>query len=162
MSVPDLPWKRLLDQRLPALGHRNWIGVVDAAYPLQSAAGLETVVTEADHLTVLREVLAAVDQAPHVRARVLLDAELEHLPESHAAGIGRLRDELKKLLAGQAVTVLPHEEIIGKLDGAARLFNIVLFKTTLTLPYTSVFLELDCGYWSEAAEHFLRDTLKNK
>jgi hypothetical protein len=32
--------------------------------------------------------------------------------------------------------------------------------TNLTLPYTSVFLELDCGYWSPEAEQRLRDAIK--
>jgi len=40
-------WKRLLARQLPELGHRNLIGVVDAAYPLQTSAGIETIVTGA-------------------------------------------------------------------------------------------------------------------
>ena len=51
---------------------------------------------------------------------------------------------------------LPHEEIIALLDEAGRTFRIVLLKTTLALPYTSVFVRLDCGYWSAEAEAALR------
>jgi hypothetical protein len=32
-------------------------------------------------------------------------------------------------------------------------------KTNLTLPYTSVFLQIDCGYWSADAERRLRDAM---
>jgi len=32
----------------------------------------------------------------------------------------------------------------------------LLLKTKLTLPYTSVFFRLDCGYWTDEAETQLR------
>jgi D-ribose pyranose/furanose isomerase RbsD len=162
MNHPTPSWKRHLARWLPALGHRNWIGIVDAAFPLQTATGIEMITTGMAHLTVLKEVLGAVGRADHVRPRVLLDAELDHISETHAPGIGLLRNKMAKLLGGQVVTSLPHEEILGKLDATGRLFRILLFKTTLTLPYTSVFLELDCGYWSDEAERNLRVSLSRK
>jgi len=156
MSAALPSWKPLLARRLPAFGHRNWIGVVDAAYPLQTGSGIETVVTGTAHLLVLREVLGAIRRASHVRPRIVHDAELDLLSETLAPGIGILRGKLVKLLAEDTASSLPHEEIIGKLDKAAKLFHILIFKTTMTLPYTSVFLELDCGYWSDDAERVLR------
>lgn len=163
MSATSSPaWKRLLAGRLPELGHRNWIGVVDAAYPLQTSAGIETIVTGTSHLVVLKEVLGALQRSFHVRPQVLLDAELKYLSETHAPGVSVLRARLAKLLAGQSTDTLPHEEIIAKLDTVGRRFHIVLFKTTLLLPYTSVFLELDCGYWSSVAERKLRNSLPRK
>ena len=36
-------WRSRLTQELPLLGHRNWIAVVDSAYPLQTSAGIETI-----------------------------------------------------------------------------------------------------------------------
>ncbi len=58
--------------------------------------------------------------------------------------------------------VLDHERIIAKLDESAKLFNVVILKSTLAIPYTSVFLELDCGYWNANAEKRLRDSLAIK
>jgi hypothetical protein len=162
MSLPTPSWKRHLARRLPALGHRNWIGIVDAAFPLQTAPGIEMIPTGTAHLTVLKEILDEVGRADHVRPRVLLDAELDHVSETHAPGIGLLRNKLAKLLGGQVVISLPHEEILKKLDTTGRLFHILLFKTTLTLPYTSVFLELDCGYWSDEAERDMRVSISRK
>lgn len=141
------------------LGHRNWIGIVDAAYPFQTAAGIEMIATGEDHSVVLKKILTEVRQASHIRTRVLLDAELEHLSEDHAPGIGLLRIQITKVLAGQTASFLPHDEIIGKVDAAARLFHVLLFKTNLTIPYSSVFLELDCGYWSDNAERHLRASM---
>ena len=156
MSATSPTWKRYLARRLPALGHRNWIGVVDAAYPLQTCPGVETVVTGTAHLAVLKEVLGAVRRAPHVRPHIIQDSELDLLSEKLTPGITVLRGKLAKLLAEDAADSLPHEEIIGKLDGAAKLFHVLIFKTTMVLPYTSVFLELNCGYWSDEAERALR------
>ena len=53
----------------------------------------------------------------------------------------------------------PHDEIISKLDHAARMFSILIVKSTMTIPYTSVFIELDCGYWNADAEARLRSRI---
>jgi D-ribose pyranose/furanose isomerase RbsD len=155
-------WRGRFDSLLPRLGHRNWIVVADAAYPLQSAAGIETIVTGQGLIEVLKRVLQQIDAAPHVRAVILLDAELDALDEKDAPGITAYRDELKSLLKGKQVQAVPHEQIIPRLDVAGKLFNILLLKTSMALPYTSVFLELDCGYWTAEKEQKLRDSLRNK
>ena len=38
-------WKARVAESMPLLGHRNWILVVDSAYPLQSSPGVETIET---------------------------------------------------------------------------------------------------------------------
>ena len=43
--APRPAWRATLDERLPLLGHRNWIVVADAAYPWQASAGIETIDT---------------------------------------------------------------------------------------------------------------------
>lgn len=57
------------------------------------------------------------------------------------------------------VTKLPHEQIIGKLDEAGKTFHVVILKTNMTLPYTSMFFQLECGYWNDASEKSLRDAI---
>ena len=56
-------------------------------------------------------------------------------------------------------TRLPHEQIIHKLDQAAEMFRVLILKTDGTIPYTSVFFELDCGYWNADAEQRLRQAM---
>ena len=153
-------WRDQLRQELPALGHRNWIVVADSAYPKQSAPGIETVVTGAKQMEVLKEVLEAIDSAPHVRAVVMLDQELDNVDEADAPGVSDYRQTLQKLLSKSTTKVMPHEEIISELDEGSKLFNVLLFKTNMTIPYTSVFLQLDCGYWDAESEARLRDALK--
>jgi hypothetical protein len=72
-----------------------------------------------------------------------------------------LRRELDCLLKDEKASEVGHEQIIVKLDQGSRLYQILILKTTLTIPYTSVFMELDCGYWSDAAEKRLRHSLAN-
>ncbi len=155
-------WEETLDTRLPAYGHRNWIVVADMAYPKQSAPGIETIYTDASQLDVLAKVLDAVEKAPHVQARVLVDAELSAVSDEDAPGAEEYRRRLDELLTGRNVNRMPHEKIISKLDEGAKLFNILLLKTDMTIPYTSVFLELDCGYWNAEKEQRLRKAIQGK
>lgn len=149
-------WETSLTRMMPVFGHRNWIVVADAAYPAQSNPGIETVFTGSDHAEVLGKVLAAMAASSHVRANIYLDAELQLVKEEDAPGVSAVRREIAQHLAGKNMRSLAHEQIIIRLDEAGKLFRILIFKSTLRIPYTSVFLELDCGYWSEGAEKRLR------
>ncbi len=153
-------WRNEFNTELQLMGHRNWILIVDAAYPLQSRPGIKTLVTGEDQLDVLREVLKAVDQAPHVFAEVFLDKEIDYVPEKEARGIENYRKELKSLLSGREVMKTLHEKLIADVDEAARTFNILILKTNMTIPYTSVFLRLNCGYWSPEQEADMRKKMK--
>src|SRR5215831_21258664 len=73
----DEHWLVRLNQELPLLGHRNWIAVVDSAYPLQTSAGIETLETDGEQLDVVRQVLDALSKTKHVRPVIFTDAELK-------------------------------------------------------------------------------------
>ena len=155
-------WKETLRKELPLLGHRNWIVVADAAYPLQTAPGIETICADADQVTVVKEVLAALAKTSHVKPVIFTDAEMKFVTEKNAPGIGAYREALAGLLTNQPAQVLPHEQIIGKLDEAGKTFKVLLIKTPLTVPYTSVFFQLECGYWNADAEKELRAAMSAK
>jgi hypothetical protein len=149
-------WESSFKQLLLLYGHRNWIVVADSAYPAHSNPGIETLFTGGVHTEVVTKVLDAIGASNHVRANVYVDAELKQVAEEAAPGVGALRRNLFQLLAGKNTQELAHEEIIARLDRAGKLFRILILKSTLAIPYSSVFLELDCGYWSEEAEERLR------
>jgi len=165
-NVPPRPlqkdWRRKVAAELPLLGHRNWIVVADSAYPCQSRPGIETVYVGGDQLTAVSEVLKMVDRAKHVQPLVYLDKELKAVAEQDAPGVDRYRRRLKDLLGERSVNTELHESIIAKLDEAAKTFRILILKTDCTIPYTTVFLELDCGYWGAEKERRLRESLKSK
>ncbi|TWT82751.1 hypothetical protein CA13_42140 [Planctomycetes bacterium CA13] len=157
---PSVTWKQMLPERLGLLGHRNWIVIADAAYPWQTAPGIDTRCTGEDQLTVLQETVDVIAKSSHVRPIIYLDGELPLLTEQYAPGIDSYRKELDQCLQGKNVHSLPHDDIIAKLDEAGKAFHVLLLKTTMTLPYTSVFIQLDCGYWGEEAEQDLRSRFK--
>jgi hypothetical protein len=163
LSASDAPapaWQAILRAELPRMGHRNFIVIADSAYPLQSAPGIRTIATGGRQLDVLTAVLGEISKTNHVKPIIHIDSELDHVTEDAAPGIGDYRKGLAKLLADATPNKLPHMEIIKKLDASAGLFNVLILKTGLTLPYTSVFIELDCGYWSAEKEASLRKAIE--
>src|ERR1700735_5391677 len=156
---PPPEWQTKLGRILPLLGHRNWIMIVDSAYPLQSSAGVETLETNTDQMEVIRTVLSAIDSSIHVRPIVYMDAELPYVTEKDAPGVTAYREGIKAALKGRAITSLPHEQIIAKVDEVGKTFHIVVLKTTMAVPYTSVFLQLNCKYWSDDSEAQMRKAM---
>ena len=159
-AANPVPWQTKVAQELPLLGHRNWIVIVDSAYPLQTSPGIETVETGTDQLTVVREVLRSIANSRQVRPVVFMDAELPFLTEKDAPGVTQYRHEIKSALNEIPVHSVLHEQLIQQMNQAGSTFHILILKTTLTVPYTSVFLRLDCKYWSDAAEEKLRQEMK--
>lgn len=146
---------------LPLLGHRNWIAVVDAAYPLQVGPGLKTVCVREGLCPVLRGVLEALRDAPHVRPAFSLDAELDRMGSVGVSPAERLREEVLGMIDGHPLKSVGHEENIDMLALAARKFQVLILKTGECIPYTSVFIELACGYWDEQSEHRLRLAMRD-
>jgi hypothetical protein len=155
-TAGEADWRGILRERLRGFGHRNWIVIADAAYPVQSSPGIETVVTGAGQGEVLDAVLAAVAASSHARPVVYADRELEFVSEDDAPGVDEYRARLAGLMRQLECRRLPHEEIVFMLDRAGATFRILVLKTTLAIPYTSVFVNLDCAYWSAEAEGRLR------
>jgi L-fucose mutarotase/ribose pyranase (RbsD/FucU family) len=154
-------WRADLRQQLKHLGHRNLIAVVDSAYPAQTAAGITTRYIGGDQVYAVQVVLDAVHAAGHVQCRrAVLDKELDAVAETAAPGISEYRARLRlALTAAMPIRFLPHQQIIQMLATSAKDFEVLVLKTDLRLPYTSVFLWLDCGYWDDEREDALRETM---
>jgi D-ribose pyranose/furanose isomerase RbsD len=162
MSISNHNWVAALDQTLPVMGHRNWIVVADAAFPAQNASGIEMLTTDADELSVLTGVLHRIDQAEHVRGIIHLDSELDVLSNDDAPGVDQYREKLGAVLGNHKINTAPHEDIIRKIGAAGQSFKILVIKTGIKIPYTSVFIELGCGYWDSEREARLRQTLSSQ
>jgi D-ribose pyranose/furanose isomerase RbsD len=152
-ASPD--WQTTLQQRLPLYGHRNWIVVSDAAFPAYSQSGIETIVVNQDLPSVLNYVAKAISSSNHVRAAAFVDQELKFVPEEDYPGVTRLREEISGAF-GQSLSSIPHAEALSKIDEAGKTFRVLFIKTNTTIPYTSVFLRLDCGYMTDAIENKIR------
>lgn len=157
---PKSDWQAKVRRELPLLGHRNWIMIVDSAYPLQVSPGVETIETGTDQLAVTRAVLWEIDHTIHVRPLVFLDAELPYVPSAEYAGVNAYREGLKRVVQRYPVQSLPHAEILDKVSETAKTYKVLVLKTRMTVPYTSVFLQLDCKYLSEDGERTIRRAMK--
>jgi hypothetical protein len=154
--APASDWRARLRDAMRLLGHRNWILVVDSAYPLQTSLGVETVETNATQLEVVRAVLGAIDHSIQVRPVIYMDAELPFVTDDDVPGASAYRYAVTSLLHDYPIQSLPHEKIISTIDEAGREFRVLVLKTNMTIPYTSVFIRLDCKYWSDDQERRLR------
>ena len=162
--LPPLPanaqsWQSHLKDKLSLMGHRNWILVVDSAYPEQVGPGIETVETNADQLDVVRMVLATMKGSIHVRPVIFLDAELPFVPDQKAAGISAYRTQLAGVLHDYEVQSRLHQSLIDEVAKDAAQYRVLVLKTQLAIPYTSVFIHLDCKYWSAEDERDLRTAM---
>ena len=153
-------WRTKLQQQLPLLGHRNWILIVDSAYPLQSSPGVETIETNASHLDVLRYVLGAVNSSIHVRPLIYMDKELPFVPDDDAPGASAYRAQIAQTLSDYTIESILHERVISQIEETSKEFHVLVLKTTMTIPYSSVFIRLDCKYWSADAEKRMRARMR--
>ena len=152
-------WKEVLEEDLHLLGHRNWILVVDKAFPEQSSAGMKYLYVEQDLLPTLDYVLEALDKSTHVKPIIYQDKELSYIKEDQVNGIEAFRSAAAKTLDGRAVNTLLHDEVFQMLDESSSLFRVLVIKTNCILPYSSVFLQLDCSYWGPENEKTLREQM---
>ena len=153
-------WKTLLAQRLTTYGHRNWIIVADSAFPAYSEAGIETIVVDQDLPSVLDYVVNAISSSKHVRATAFLDQELQFVREDDYPGVMQLRQRIKGALNKATVSTIPHSEVLSKIDAAGKTFRILFIKTNATVPYTSVYMRLDCGYMTDEVERRIREDVE--
>ena len=153
-------WRSEFEKIFPLLGHRNWIAVVDKAFPLQSSAGVTTVYSGESIPEVLSYVLGAVRGADYAKPVIYTDAELHYLDDTLAKGVEDLRHTYAWSFVNLDVQSIMHEEIFRTFEAAAKLFSVFVIKTDCLIPYSSVFIELDCGYWSACAENELRSRMK--
>jgi hypothetical protein len=155
-------WESHLNSLLPVYGHRNWIVVTDAAFPVQSKTGIETIVSAAGQVEVVRKVMGAIKAAKHIRANAYTDGELAFIPESDAPGVTEYLRQLDALIDGPWEKNIPHQKIMDRINEAAQTYNVMVIKTDMLIPYTSVFFELDCGYWTAEAEGRLQQAMKSR
>ena len=159
-AVSEKGWKEQLNDELPLLGHRNWILVVDKAFPAQTASGITVINTGESLQDVLQFTLQKIDRSLHVRPNVYTDKELEFITPKMVPYIESYKKQLQKNLRDLTPQTLLHDSVFVKIDKASKLFKVLVLKTEEVIPYSSVFIQLDCRYWSAENEKILRELMK--
>ena len=155
-------WQSHLKDELSLMGHRNWILIVDSAYPEQVGPGIETVETNADQLDVVRTVLTMMKGSIHVRPVIFMDAELPFVPDRKAPGISAYRTQIATVLYDYEVQSRLHQSLIDEVAQDGAQYHVLILKTQLAVPYTSVFIHVDCKYWSAENERDLRAAMSSR
>ncbi|MDA3821658.1 MAG: hypothetical protein PF450_03455, partial [Bacteroidales bacterium] len=138
-------WEQSLEEQIKLLGHRNWVVVADAAYPLQSRNGIKTILSSDSHEETVAKVNKQLASEQHVQAIIHLDKVIDFVDEKDAHGINDYKAFLSTTFNADNPLKELHTDIIKKLDEAASLYNVLIIKTEFTIPYTTVFFELDCA-----------------
>lgn len=145
-------WVSYFESILPSYGHRNWITIADSAYPAQIAPGIQVLYTGADHISILQRVLQIIAKAGHVIPIVYLDKELSYLDETLVPGIEEFKARLFAALNDIQPQSVSHIELIKRLNEAAAQYKVLVLKSNAKVPYTTVFMELGCKYWTDEQE----------
>ena len=153
-------WKTQLNFHLPLLGHRNWILVVDKAFPAQNAAGIVTINTGEPLLQVLKYTLDQIQSSTHVKPLIFTDKELNYITVAQVPEIEEFKANLFEIIPKEQVQTMLHDSVFVKIAKASELFRIVVLKTEQVIPYSSVFLQLDCKYWPAENEKQLRESMR--
>lgn len=154
-------WKKQLNLQLQLLGHRNWILVVDKAFPAQNAAGIVTINTGEALLPVLQYTLDQINSSTHVKPLIFTDKELNYITVPQVPEIENFKNKLFEIIPKEQAQTMLHDSVFVKIAKASELFRIVVLKTEQVIPYSSVFLQLDCKYWPTENEKQLRESMRN-
>ena len=153
-------WKKQLNLQLLLLGHRNWILVVDKAFPAQNAAGIVTINTGEPLLPVLQYTLDQIKSSTHVKPLIFTDKELNYITVAQVPEIEKFKTKLFGIIPKDQAQTMLHDSVFVKIAKASELFRIVVLKTEQVIPYSSVFLQLDCKYWPAENEKQLRESMR--
>jgi hypothetical protein len=161
--VPQEPaWQTAVRQQTQQLGYRNWIVVAEASFPAHSRPGVRQVTATVDVPEAVDFVLQALEQTEHVRPTVYLTRELRSVENDFAPGIEEFRQRIRGSLHGHEATELDQQALLVLLEDANRSFNVLVVRTPTALPYSSVFLELQPGYWDAESETRLREQIERE
>ena len=155
-------WKSAVQRHTTELGFRNWIVIAEASFPAYSRTGVHQVTANAEIPEALAFVLQSIDQTQHVKPNVYLTRELRSMNNDVAPGIDEMRSKTKEALTGMEVISLDQESLMSLLADANRSFDVLIVRTTSALPYSSVFIELQPGYWDSESEQQLRDRISSE
>lgn len=155
-TPPTPAWLETVDAEVHKLGTFNWVIVAEPAFPALSRSGVTTITTPVSTLEALDGVLQSIDAHSHVRPLIHLTREANALTENDTPGINDHRAGLKQVLMGRETLTLTNNSLNLLITDARKNYRILVVKTSTSLPYTSIFLELESGYWDGESETALR------
>lgn len=154
-------WKGAIATQVNQLGYRNWIVVTEASFPAHSRPGIRQVSAPVEIPEAVDFVLQAIEQTEHVRPRVYVSREMRSVENDYAPGVEELRKQITASLHSHETTELDHQALLTLMEDANRSFDVLVVRTNTALPYSSVFMELQPGYWDSDSEQHLREKMQS-
>ncbi len=155
-------WKSSVNHQASQLGYRNWIVIAEASFPAHSRAGVSQVNADAEIPEVVDYVLNTLEKTQHVKPNIYLTREMRAVENDVAPGIDEMRVQIKNSLHGHESTEIDQASLLTLIESAQSNFNVLVIRTSTALPYTSVFLELQPGYWDAESEKQLRQRISRE
>jgi len=155
-------WKASVNHQTSQLGYRNWIVIAEASFPAHSRTGVSQVNADAEIPEVVDYVLNTLEQTQHVKPNIYLTREMRAVENDVAPGINEMRLQIKNSLHGHESTEIDQQSLLTLIESAQSSFNVLVIRTSTALPYTSVFLELQPGYWDDESEKELRQRISRE
>jgi len=144
------------------LGYRNWIVIAEASFPAHSRPGVRQITANEEIPVVLDEVLRTLERTEHVTPRIYISRELSALENDYAPGIDEFRKRLQPAMHAHETTELEQQSLLTLMEDTNKTFEVLVIRTNTALPYTSVFMELQPGYWNSDSESALREKLERQ
>lgn len=152
-------WQAAVDHQIAQLGYRNWIVVAEPSFPAQNLPGVRQVSAPVGIPEAVDYVLTSMERTENLRPRVYLTRELRSVENDFAPGIDEFRPRLTASLHGHETTELDQQALLVLLEDINTRFDVLVIRTQTALPYSSVFFELQPGYWDASSESWLRDRM---
>lgn len=155
-------WKDALAAQTAQLGYRNWIVVAEASFPAHSRPGVRQINANEEIPVVVDEVLRTLEQTEHVTPRIYVTREMRVVENDYAPGIDEFRKQLQGAMHAHETTELEQQSLMTLMEDTTKSFEVLVIRTNTALPYTSVFMELQPGYWNADSESRLRDQIERQ
>jgi hypothetical protein len=155
-------WKLAVDRQTDQLGYRNWIVIAEASFPAHNRAGVRQIAAPVEVPEALDYVLHSLERTENLRPNIYLTRELRSVENDFAPGIDQARKHIHNALHGHEPTELDQQSLLTLLEDANRSFDVLVIRTRSALPYASVFIELQPGYWDASSESRLRDRIQHE
>jgi L-fucose mutarotase/ribose pyranase (RbsD/FucU family) len=158
----DNSWKIAVDRQTDQLGYRNWIVIAEASFPAHSRTGVRQVAAPVEVPEALDYVLHTLERTENLRPSIYLTRELQSVENDFAPGIDQVREHITNALHGHEPIILDQQSLLTLLEDANRSFDVLVIRTQSALPYASVFIELQPGYWDASSESRLRERIRHE
>ena len=154
-----MPWQQQIAGALPIFGTGNWVVIASTDFPLLSVNGVETIRVPDGLAAAVNSMEGIFQMSNRMRPTFHLASELD-VAATQNDDAKAYMTELAKILPTTGVVKMPAADILQTIIDTAAKKRVLVLKTDSMIPYGSVAIELQPGFWSAEQEQALRDAMK--